>query len=440
MTNQNTVAEEKAVRNQVSLEIARYFLLHIKAELKKGENPINQSRIDERTSIEINKEILDRLYSEFSDLESGPIPTFNFIEEWAKRNGFIFKYDEYSFDTYNRIFIERLLSFKNNSAENLRKFREISQKVFSQVDYSQSGFSISFFIRVENNMRELLREIARGIPNIDYELAWRLLFEQSKEYQEVVNEIFEKRLQDALDQSDKLLHNILPAKIASELKRTEKVDPVFVNSATVLFTDFAGFTKLSEKMTPRNLIENLDECFSIFDKIIEKHNLEKIKTIGDSYMCVGGLPEPNRTHPIDATLAALEMVEAISTLKNKKKEKGEPYWDIRVGLHTGPLVAGVIAKKKFSYDVWGDTVNTASRMESSGAPGKVNVSYATYEKIKPYFECIDRGGVETKSKGKINMFFVEGLHSKYILDARIELPEPNQEFKNLYDKIAKDEL
>ncbi len=426
--------DETNLRTRVAEEIARFFILHIQAEERKGPTR-NQARIDDRPPAEINAEITRRLLDEFPALPGLPPAPFNLIEEWSQRNGFIFRYEEYSYDTYNRIFIERLISFKTNSEEDVRKFREIAQAVFGIVDYSQRGFSISFFIRVENNMRELLREIARDIPGIDHEMAWRLLFEQSKEYQEVVNEIFEKRLADALDQSDRLLHNILPAGIAAELKKTEKVEPVLIESATVLFTDFVGFTRVAENMAPRELIARLDECFSVFDRIIEKHRLEKIKTIGDAYMCAGGLPESNHTHPIDAALAALEMGREIAHLRREKEKTGAAFWDVRIGLHTGPLVAGVIARKKFSYDVWGDTVNTASRMESSGTPGKINLSLATYERIKPFFRCAFRGAIDTKSKGKLPMFYLEGLKAKFARDAAEGSFTPNSEFLEVYAKI-----
>ncbi|MGQ2824722.1 adenylate/guanylate cyclase domain-containing protein, partial [Leptospira kirschneri] len=208
------------------------------------------------------------------------------MREWAKRNRFLFHYDEYNFDRYNRLYIERILALRNNTTEINSRFKEATLNNFRQFDYNRTGFSISFLIRVENNMRELMREIIFTIPNIDRNEAWQIIFEQSKDYQENVNEIFEKRLQDARDESDRLLHNILPVSIAAELKKNNRVAPVSINSATVLFTDFKGFTQISESMSPEELISNLDECFSLFDQICADHGLEKIKTIGDSFMCV----------------------------------------------------------------------------------------------------------------------------------------------------------
>jgi len=283
-------------------------------------------------------------------------------------------------------------------------------------------------------MRELMREITSAISEIDREAAWNIIFEQSKDYQETVNEVFEKRLQDARDESDRLLHNILPLSIASELKKNRKVAPVQIASATVLFTDFKGFTQISETMPPEKLIADLDECFTLFDQICADHNLEKIKTIGDSYMCAGGVPKQNHTHAYDVALAAIAMRDAMLSLKAKRHADGQPYWDVRIGLHTGPVVAGVIGRNKFSYDIWGDTVNTASRMESSGEPGRVNCSHASYEILKPLFRLSPRGSIAAKNKGKISMYFLEDLESRYGSAAT-----PNAEFQAIYQKLARGE-
>lgn len=212
--------------------------------------------------------------------------------------------------------------------------------------------------------------------------------------------------------SDALLLNVLPAPVARELKIYERVEPREYESATVLFTDFVGFTSIAEGFTPQRLVSELDFCFRRFDEIARRHNLEKIKTIGDAYMAVGGIPSPNTTHARDCVRAALEIAAFVSETRERRAAEGLPYWDVRVGVHTGELVAGVIGREKFSYDVWGDTVNTASRMESSGAPGRVNVSRATYELVKDAFECDYRGLVEAKGKGEVEMFFVGGERAK----------------------------
>lgn len=241
------------------------------------------------------------------------------------------------------------------------------------------------------------------------------------------------QLEEEKRNTDKLLLNILPTDIAYELKQNGTVQPVYYECASVLFTDFRNFTKLSEQLTPQELVDELAYCFSCFDQFIEAHNLEKLKTIGDSYMCAGGIPTPNKTHAIDAVLAAINIRTFMEWRKKEKQLLNQPHWDIRIGIHSGPLLAGVIGHKKFAYDVWGDTVNTASRMESSGVSGSINISQATFELIKDFFAVQYRGKVTAKNKGKIDMYLVKGIKDSFALDRTGLLP--NQEFNQLYFAI-----
>ena len=206
--------------------------------------------------------------------------------------------------------------------------------------------------------------------------------------------------------SDNLLLNILPKSTADELKAVGQSLPRKYDKVAVLFTDFKGFTTISENMTPELLVESLDLFFAGFDDIMKKHGLEKIKTIGDAYMCAGGIPEPIEDASMHAVRAAQEMIRFTNEINEKKKEAGQPTWGIRIGIHTGPLVAGVIGNYKFQYDIWGDTVNLAARMESSGEPGKINISESTYVDIMDQIPCTYRGEIEAKNKGKVKMYFV----------------------------------
>jgi class 3 adenylate cyclase len=231
-----------------------------------------------------------------------------------------------------------------------------------------------------------------------------------KQYQ--LEQIINKRTEDLIiekEKSEALLANVLPKNTASEIMAKGKATKIKYNFVTVLFSDIQGFTKIAEEMNPEVLIDELDKFFFHFDSVVEKYGIEKIKTIGDAYMCAGGIPEKNRTNPVEVILAALEMQTYMNRLKETSELQGMKYWDIRIGIHTGTVVAGVVGQKKLSYDIWGDTVNTASRMESSGEAGKINISGTTYEFVKDFFECEFRGKMPVKYKGEIEMYFVNGI-------------------------------
>ena len=215
-----------------------------------------------------------------------------------------------------------------------------------------------------------------------------------------------KIIEDERQRSDELLLNILPANIAEELKENGKAKAQKFNDASVLITDFKNFTAISERLTPEQLVKELDYCFRGFDFIISQYpNIEKIKTIGDAYMCASGLVG-RKTLPNEIVKAALEMQEFLEDYKKDRSKKSLPFFEARIGIHTGPVVAGVVGVNKFAYDIWGDTVNIASRLESNCEEGKVNISAATYNEVKYKFECDYRGKVTAKNKGQIDMYYV----------------------------------
>lgn len=251
---------------------------------------------------------------------------------------------------------------------------------------------------------------------------------------ECVLEMERKNLALERKKSDDLLLNILPAEVAHELKEQGHTRPILFHSATVFFTDFVGFTKIAEHLPPEELVGELDKCFSYFDGVCARYKLEKLKTIGDAYMAAGGVPKPNHTHAIDCCLAALEIQGFMRQMKDIKEKMGFPYWELRLGINSGNLVAGVVGEKKFAYDVWGDTVNTASRMESSGVPGMINISEATYQQVRFLFVCEARGKIKAKNKGEIHMYFLHRIRPKYAADAEGRVP--NEDFLALYDRIA----
>jgi adenylate cyclase len=216
-----------------------------------------------------------------------------------------------------------------------------------------------------------------------------------------------KILNAAKRKSDELLLHILPYETAEELKALGSSNAKRYEEVTVMFTDFKNFTLLSEKLTAEDLVKMIHFYFSEFDRIISLHNIEKIKIIGDSYMCAGGLPLVNETHALDVVMAAIELQSFIAVQKQERMNRGELYFELRIGIHTGHVVAGIVGTTKFTYDIWGVTVNTASQMENSSESGKVNVSGSTYECIKDHFNCIYRGKVKTKHNGEVDMYFVD---------------------------------
>lgn len=216
-----------------------------------------------------------------------------------------------------------------------------------------------------------------------------------------------QQVEQERQKAEEILLNILPAETARELKETGVATPRNYEMVSVLFSDFSAFTSAAEDMEPDELIKELNICFMKFDEIMEQNNMEKIKTIGDSYMCAGGIPAANNTNPLDAVNAAVAMQEYIDARRKSRKKEGKKYWGMRIGIHTGKVIAGVVGKKKFAYDIWGDTVNLASRMESSGEDGRINISDTTYNHVKNFYKCQYRGGVVAKNKGSVDMYFVE---------------------------------
>jgi PAS domain S-box-containing protein len=255
------------------------------------------------------------------------------------------------------------------------------------------------------------------------EEANQLLDEQRKEI-----ELQKLSLEEEKNKSDALLLNILPEVAAHQLKKKGFVKPKKFSEVSVLFADFVNFSNLSVSYeTIEDFLASLSFYFEAFDEITTKRFIEKIKTIGDCYMCVGGVPQINKSHPFDSVLAALEIQKLAEDKAKIDQANGKPVWRLRIGIHSGSVMAGVIGKKKFAYDIWGDTVNVASRMETKGEAGKVNISETTYNSVKDYFLCRYRGKVDAKNIGEINMYFVERILPEYSEDEDGYIP--NAAFK-----------
>lgn len=210
-------------------------------------------------------------------------------------------------------------------------------------------------------------------------------------------------LSTEMEKSDKLLLNILPARIANDLKEKGETSPESFDNVTVFFSDIVGFTEISSDLSPRVLIEELNIIFTAFDNIIETNDCERIKTIGDAYMAVSGMPNPNENHAVNLVRSAIQIIKYL----RERNETSEIEWKVRIGLHSGSIVGGIVGVKKYIYDVFGDTVNSASRMESNSEVMKINISETTYELVKNNFNFIERPALDVKGKGKMKMWFVE---------------------------------
>lgn len=317
-----------------------------------------------------------------------------------------------------RIAAQKLDAERKNALINDLQMREKAEKVQRTADSTTNAQNLEILRRDQNITRlnqeqqETFRRIAYtagavlllilGLISISWWMARRAgrrLARQNYRIQEQNRQIDEER-----HKSEQLLLNILPDETAQELKATGTATPRHYTSATVLFTDFVNFTALSARLTPEQLITTLNEYFLAFDEIAERNRLEKIKTIGDAYMCVGGIPVPNESHPTDAVQAALEMVEWVKAYSRQSPHA--IFKEMRIGIHTGQVVAGVVGKNKFAYDVWGDAVNIASRLEEYGESNRINISSTTFEAVRHRFACEQRGTIEVRSKGKIEMYFV----------------------------------
>jgi adenylate cyclase len=265
-----------------------------------------------------------------------------------------------------------------------------------------AGYAIGTLCVSDFEPRRLLPEQVEGLRRLARQTVGQLELRR----QVIALRDAEQALTEQKRRTEELLLSILPPSIADELLLHQKVEPRYHPSVSVLFADFKDFTTFAENMEPRAVIDDLDRYFCAFDDIAARHGLETLKTIGDAYMAVGGLTAGNRTHPVDACLTGLGIQDYVARANVQRKRMRMPPWDVRVGIHTGGVMAGVVGRRKFTYDVWGDAVNIAARMEACGEPGRVNVSEETWQHVRGHFEAEPRGTVEAKHKGRLAMFFL----------------------------------
>jgi adenylate cyclase len=294
---------------------------------------------------------------------------------------------------------------------------------------TDEGYALGTLCVMDFEPRQVTFEQIESMRRLSHQVLAQLeLRRKLIEHDQTIKELEKARAELVAEKAraEELLGNVLPASIADELKKKGRVQPKYIRAATILFADFQDFTLLAERTEPATLIDLLDQYFTAFDDIMVRHGLEKLKTIGDAYMAVAGVPATDRRHPINACLAALEMQETVAGIRSRMEKMRLPALDLRVGVHTGPVISGVVGSRRFSFDIWGDTVNTASFMEAHCLPGRINISGTVAGHVKALFELESRGSVEAKHERAYEMYFLNRVKEQISCSAgRIKVHSPN---------------
>ena len=418
------------LRVSLSFQLSRFFLRHLEEELTKPRRLLTHITFEGIPFEELTRGMIDNLKMDFPGLENlAPVP-YNFFERWWGSLDMSIPYNKTTFKLWNQGMLARLSELKDGTIESYRNLKNIYMTNLENARIRGHRLSYETTLTGEARMYDYMRRIVLDSDELPNEECFELLLKQQQMIGRFGFDFFESHLKSSLQRSDAVLQTLLPAPIAEELKETGKVIPRKISDASIMFADIVGFTGISERLPPEELLSELDRCFSHFDAIMHKFRLEKIKTIGDSYMCAGGVITPNNTHAIDAVLCALQIQEFMRKYKKSRNRIGEEAWELRVGIHTGPVIAGIIGSQRFSFDVWGDSVNTASRMESAGEPGGINISRETFERVKDFFDLEYRGKLPAKNKGDIDMYYVKNIKSRYSVKGNGKVV--NRRFKIAY--------
>ena len=294
---------------------------------------------------------------------------------------------------------------------------------------TDEGYALGTLCVMDFEPRQLSFEQTESLRRLSRQVLAQLELRRKadRKYDQTIRELDQARLEAAAEKAraEELLRNVLPAPIAEELKRSGRVQPKYARSATILFADIQGFTLLAERTEPARLINLLDEYFTALDEIGTRYGLEKLKTIGDAYMAVAGVLSADRRHPIDVCLAALEMQILVDRFNARCKTIGEYAVQLRIGIHTGPVISGVVGNRRLTFDIWGDAVNTAWFMEEFGVAGRINVSETVAGHVQGLFEMEPRGPIEAKHERAHEMFFLNGLKTEYSRSGDGRLPNDN---------------
>lgn len=406
--------------------MAWHFTAHLREELAKPDSAADFITAEGRPFREVTQDLIGTMIRLFPDLADRPPPPEHIFRTWWSRYRRTFpesqglrEYNEATFNTVNQITLFKILNLAAPSREREEKFERLMQQRIESMIARGRNLEYESVMRGELILLELWMEEAKRSG----QTSWlEYLIRQLDYTMFVVYRVLGSMLRRSLEQTDAVLHQVLPPRIADELKKKGRVEPRKIESASVMFCDIVGFTRIAETMPPEQLVSELDLCFRHFERAMSYNHLEKIKTVGDSFMCAGGISEEGRLHAVDAVLCALRIQEFMRKHIKSRTRKGLPAWHIRIGIHSGPVVAGVLGSERFSFDIWGDTVNTASRIEAAGDSDRVNISRATRDLVEPFFLIEERGSIDVKNKGPMEMYFVTGMRPELCVDRNGRIP------------------
>lgn len=415
-----------SLRQELSNFVARHFRVHLLAELSKSDELLANLTWEGIRFDELTKRMLTELDEEFPAARDQPPE--NVFATWWSSMRIQPGYQESTFKAYNQSTFERIRDLRDGTDESRQKLDSRIYETLRLARFHGRVLTFEVFYTGEGRLYEILREAmeASGLPRA----ARRLWTRQHEAINRSTYRFFDEALKESLARSEKLLRTILPERVVEELQSRGVVKPALVPNASVLFTDIVGFTQLAQVLSPEELLDELDRCFSHFDLIVRQHRLEKIKTIGDAYMCAGGVLQRSPQHPLDIGLCALRILEFMRKYRKSREREGKPVWDLRIGIHLGPVISGVIGTERFNFDVWGDTVNIASRMEDCGQAQRVNVSQEFMLRTEEFFRFTYRGKILVKGKGELDMYFLDGLRPELTVRGRGKVP--SSKFRRAY--------
>ena len=425
----------ETLRHDLAYEMARLFLRHLREELTKPGKVVDYTTLEGIPFRTFTENMIADLLREFPTLAGAPAASVNFFEQYWNRRGdqsigaldHSASYAQATFKTMNRMFYTQIQNVRRNDGRLYQEWfdylRTTAQTMNSRgrkFDFRSVFSSNTFF---HTSLEDALRT-----TDLPFEEARRILFDQFTIINRVSHEVLDGILQESLARTEEILGAIFPEHVVAELRQGRAAKPRRIEQSAVMFCDLAGFTTLSGALPPEQLLAELDDVFSHLDRIVHRHRMEKIKTIGDCYMCATALPFLGDFEAVDAALCALQIQKLMQAHRARARRKGRPEWRLRIGIHTGPVVAGVIGQKRFHYDIWGDTVNLAQRMEANGEVDRVNVSGRFARRLHDWFLLESRGPVNVKGIGPMEMLFVTGLMPEASVGSRAGVLRPELRF------------